>query len=103
MLDEPCGLPRRVNQCKCHLLPENNEIIPEPETRLARMLIRFVVVFFCHNGASGLTQPSTLGKVVQHRNHPQLGRTGGATFCGSDRKEDPSVSSTPAAGRILLS
>jgi hypothetical protein len=37
MLDEPRGLPRRVNQCKCHLLTENNEIIREPETRLARM------------------------------------------------------------------
>jgi hypothetical protein len=37
MLDEPRGLPRRVNQCRCHLLTENNEIIREPETRLARM------------------------------------------------------------------
>ena len=42
MLDEPRVLPRRVNQCRCHLLPENNEVIREPETRLARMLIRFV-------------------------------------------------------------
>jgi hypothetical protein len=42
MLDEPRVLPRRVNQCRCHLLPENNEIIREPETPLARMLIRFV-------------------------------------------------------------